>query len=268
MAMVDPNWGAQSMGYQDEDGVNAIEAERLEAIKKAVRDVTGRLVFYPCAGDDYQEPLSLFAPYFSWFQFEDINYDFTNACSALIWSDHFDLDSCQLHGLPSCCLRNVRDASGNQYREIDPAILSETYSEISTSRTLTVIRRRGFGQYGMALLEPESVGVFIHRGDSGSRGEGGSGAFFLANRRASHEPLSKLFNKLKRVLSPVSLIVTDGSNSNIPWLCRTYGERNVATDLHSHGEVFEGYGCHWTCVCRIGDTRHGQTYIWKVKQFT
>lgn len=254
------------MGIQDEPGVNAIEAERLEAIKKALPDVTGSLVFYPCAGDDYQEPLNLFAPFFSEFQFEDIWYDFTDSRPVLIGNDHFDLVSRQLDGLPRSRPRQVLNSTGIEYREIDPATFTEIYSDNSRSRTLTVIRRRGFGQYGLASLEPESVGLFIHRGDSGSSGEGGSGAFFLANKKKRHEPLSNLFDKVKRVLSPISFVVTDGSNTSIHDLRKTYGVQDATSSLHFPGEAFDHFGCRWTCICRIGDSRHGQTYVWKVRK--
>jgi hypothetical protein len=70
---------------------------------------------------------------------------------------------------------------GNQrpYRKLEPGRLKQLYERVSDGRRLTVIRRRGFGQYVLGEFPNRSIGVFVHRGDS--PGDGGSNTYFLAN---------------------------------------------------------------------------------------
>ena len=65
------------------------------------------------------------------------------------------------------------------YRKLEPGRLKQLYERVSDSRRLTVIRRRGFGQYVLGEFPNRSIGVFVHRGDS--PGDGGSNTYFLAN---------------------------------------------------------------------------------------
>jgi hypothetical protein len=56
-------------------------------------------------------------------------------------------------------------AEGRRYRYLKPARLKVVYERSSDGRRVTVIRRRGFGQYALAELVDRSLGVFVHRGD-------------------------------------------------------------------------------------------------------
>lgn len=81
------------------------------------------------------------------------------------------------------------------YRFLAPSKLAETYERVGDRRRITVIRRRGFGQYALSTeFADGSVGVFMHRGDIS--GEGGSNIYYLANMQSRHEPVGNLFDKL------------------------------------------------------------------------
>ena len=88
----------------------------------------------------------------------------------------------------------------------------------------------------------------MHRGDS--PGEGGSNAYFLANRKRRHEPLSCLFNKLTEKLTDRSLIISAGSNTNQSLRRKLRRQKQFAFG------TFE-----WRHVDAIGGRR---TTIWEV----
>ena len=94
------------------------------------------------------------------------------------------------------------------YRKLEPGRLKQLYERVSDGRRLTVIRRRGFGQYVLGEFPNRSIGVFVHRGDS--PGDGGSNTYFLANKNLRHEPLSRLFDKLTQKLTDRALIISSG----------------------------------------------------------
>jgi len=61
---------------------------------------------------------------------------------------------------------------------------------LQTNREISIIRRRGFGQYALNEFPDDSLSIFCHRGDSS--GEGGSGVRYLDNIKIKHPPLSML----------------------------------------------------------------------------
>jgi hypothetical protein len=162
-------------------------------------------------GEDWGEALDVFAGLLEAFWFADINYQ-----QGLRMRPVQGLTSQFRHLQPSTRSGEPDAIMGRRdgYRSLAPSTLQETYGRVGDGRRITVVRRRGFGQYALSSeFADGSIGVFMHRGDS--RGEGGSNVYYLANKRCSHEPLSSLFDKLSRKLANRALIVSDGSNSHI-----------------------------------------------------
>jgi hypothetical protein len=167
----------------------------------------GRRLFYPAAGSDWNEILLRFADYIDEFHFCDNG--------RLYW----DLEALQSEWPfenPSLYRRSdPPEIDGPSQTKLDPAIgypnlergyLREIYQRLGDGRQLKVVRRRGFGQCALAEFPARSIGVFVHRGDSPTRGEGGSNLYFLANKKRDYEPSSNLFDKLALRLSDGALI--------------------------------------------------------------
>lgn len=141
-------------------------------------------------------------------------------------------------------------------RQIDPARLEETYLHEASGRLIRVTRRRGFAQYALKEIPNGSLGVFFHRGDS--MGEGGSDAWFLANRPRRHPPLSNLFARLKQKLAYPALIASDGSNTTF---------EPIVTAVRSDAQQpmqFKLEGLHWVRVGTMTDEGRRRTAIWRV----
>ena len=108
---------------------------------------------------------------------------------------------------------------------------------MQSGRVVEVCLRRGFGQYALHEVTDGTLGMFMHRGDSG--GEGGSGVCYLANQRMSHAPISDLFDVIKRKLTMPGLIASDGSNSAIRELNSAASEGNDIESFVSHGLLWQ-----------------------------
>ena len=224
--------------------------------------IPGRSFFYPCAGNDWDEPLAAFAAWFDEFHFVDLYYQFSRY--SLIKSSGWTLvpASTTRDGPADDAIRYVLTDSSS-YRDISPAWLRETYACQQSGRTVRITRRRGFGQYALDELPDASLGVFFHRGDSS--GEGGSNTWFLANRKAGHPPLACLFDKIKRKLAYPALIVSDGSNTNIRQLRMASQASDSNSQTGSVDTAFDCFGLHWRQVGEIGVSPRGRTIIWRVE---
>ena len=97
--------------------------------------------------------------------------------------------------------------------------------------------------------------MFLHRGDSG--GEGGSNTHFLANRRMSHEPLSKLMDVVKRKLAVPALIASDGSNTNIRQLVDAARGDDAIQSFNQHGLSWVRHGS-------LPGSASKKTVVWQV----
>lgn len=231
--------------------------------------VSGHRFYYPCAGQDLIEPLRLFTDHCAELVFEDIGYNFSNPPRLVLESARYEHVDQQLIGEKKSGISMRLDSSGRSYRHVDPGKLIDIFVDRKLNRTLRIIRQRGFGQYELDRVPDGDLGIFFHRGDSAG-GESGSGAWFLANRRARHLKLANLFDKIKRCLSSTALIVSDGSNTEIPFLRKTYVSFNrlVIRNLHNANNTFEYSGLRWERIAQIGDSRHGPTFVWKVNRIS
>lgn len=215
-----------------------IEPEWLEA-------VAGTTFFYPAAGADTQDFISLLAPAVGRFVFNDLNYS-TLTDRRVPVPEGWRLVA---RGGDNLAARDdrlqPRHGEDGEYRDLSPSVLKQVYER--EGREIRVERRRGFGQYALREQEPGSIGVFAHRRDS--MGEGGSNLWFLANRPRRHRPLSNLWNQLRPRLAARALVISDGSLTRFRFLGleaendpkALYEGRKAAGPVRAHG-------CTWTCA--------------------
>jgi hypothetical protein len=209
----------------------------------------GSTFFYPAAGSDHAEALSIFQDYVEVFWFCDISYpkglNLRTVCNS---NTDLRLVKQDISGEPMAEMESRRTDSNRKYNFLQPSKLVETY-ERTDGRRLTVIRRRGFGQIALSTEFTDcSIGVFMHRGDS--LGESGSNVYFLANKKTVYEPCGNLFDKLARRLKNRALIISDGSNSSIGWLRRFRHKPIEGREAFSYhqGLTFPFGGFDWSCV--------------------
>ena len=221
-----------------------------------LRDLPGRIFLYPCAGKDWSQAVQVFGEGLDELRFVDINYQFRTPAPIEVdgWSSIAGAES--LSGPAIANMTTRADSSGRRYRNIDPAWFSEMYRHQGGGQTVRITRRRGFGQYALHELPDASLGVFFHRGDSD--GEGGSGTWFLANKKRSHPPLSMLFDVLKRKLAYPALIASDGSNTTVKAL------RDTAQEKAGPPDTFVAMGLRWQDVGHMLGKHSRLTVIWKV----
>jgi hypothetical protein len=227
-----------------------IEADWLNRIQ-------GGAFYYPASGDDLEEPINVFAGHVSEMTFCDIAY---NNLGALPPGMPVPPDCIEYIGP----LRAAVSRSDGK-RHVESGKRIDTYRS-NRRKSLKIIWRRGFGQMGLEEFGNNSISVFMHRGDR--IGEGGSNAFFLANRRKRHAPLSNLFSKLRLRLRECSLIVSDGSNSDIRLTRRYNGisatplsPEQVYSEIRK--EKFHSHELTWQCVGWLSK-RYGHTLVWGV----
>lgn len=227
----------------------------------AIRDT---IFLYPAADLDHSEAIAVFQAHVETFWFCDINYPAGLELAPAIRESHqVRLVDQKKVGPVSASIERRTDARGREYRFLPPSKLIETYNRVDDGH-LTVIRRRGFGQIALsAEFEDRSIGVFMHRGDS--RGEGGSNAFFLANKEKCYEPCSNLYDKLSRRLADRALVISDGSNTSLKVLSRFYRAEMEGSDAYRYhqenGTNFTFGEFQWTCVGWLGKG-YGPTLVW------
>ena len=209
---------------------------------------------YPCAGQDIADVVQAYGQLFDTFLFADIHYNFRPGVVPLIHGWQSVPESWTLNGSREGNLRRQPDARRG-YRVIEPAWLSLAYREIETGRHVNVVQRRGFGQYALHEINDGSLNMFLHRGDSD--GEGGSGTWFLANRRMRHPPLSMLLNVLKRKLKFPAFIGSDGSNTSIQQLLSASAGNDSIFEFLSDG-------MHWRRFGTPESSGSRQTVVWQV----
>ena len=218
---------------------------------EALYGITGRSFFYPCAWQDWKEMLDAFGDVIDEFHFVDVNYQFAKSMPIVNPRWRLLPDQTALKGPAVDTLRTIENVR-HPYRDITPAWLRERYINLESSRTIQVIRRRGFGEYALDELPDNSLGIFCHRGDSGIHA--GSRTSFLANQKRSHQPLSNLFEKIKRKLAYPALIVSDASNTTIRQLFVSSVEME-----------FDHFGLHWRRIGELNVEEHRPTFVWQVE---
>lgn len=209
---------------------------------------------YPCAGTDIAEPVQVFGGDFDTFLFVDIKYNVRSAEPEIPGWNMVAGSQSRL-GSSNSSVRHC-SVGRSRFRDIEPEWFFSDYENKTNGKRISIVRRRGFGQYESQELPDGSLSMFMHRGDS--PGEGGSNVFYLANRRTSHGPISNLMSVLKRKLAYPALIASDGSNTTISEL--------VATS-RGNAEVksFVRYEISWQ---RHPDSEFlsGSTKVWQVSQ--
>ncbi len=215
----------------------------------------GKVFMYPCAGLDIPDVVKTFGIYFNTFLFVDIHYDFRRLVVPLVpgWSEV--PGTRRLKGKPSDTVRIVQ-TDIHHYREVEPAWLTVDLQAQTTGRVVQLCLRRGFGQYALHELNPGSLAMFFHRGDS--TGEGGSNTCFLANLRQRHLPLSMLMNAIKSKFAYPALIGSDGSNTQIRKLRQAGRGDDGIAQFRSHALVWQ----RDMTLTRPHDSR--RTVIWRV----
>jgi hypothetical protein len=232
-----------------------IEPESLAAVR-------GRLLFYPTAGSDWNELLLQFADYIDVFHFCDINYnDLARLENPFSDPGSYELIDSKIEG--EIFARIDAPTQSRPYPDLAPGRLSEIYRRVSDGRRLTVVRRRGYGQYALAELPNRSLGIFVHRGDS--QGEGGSNVYFLANKKRDHEPVSNLFDKLSRILADPAIVISDGSNAKPNFLKKFHRSQTSGAEAYNdlHKLSFHFGQLDWKCVGYISNL-YGPTLVWRV----
>ncbi|SRR5579885_377985 len=228
----------------------------------ALSGLQSKSLFYPAAGDDWGDFLSSFSDYVDEFHFCDITYDFSRLRSSLNCS--WLQIGREQQGNSSSLIEN-RHNERRPYKYVEPGRLKEVYESKLDGKRLTVIRRRGFGQYALAEFPDRSIGVFVHRGDS--PGDGGSNVYFFTDRKFDHAPLSNLFSKLSAKLADRALIVSDGSNARPRFLKRFHNKNVSGSDAFAmlQHQLFSFGPFAWRCVGFM-TPRYGPTLVWRVER--
>jgi hypothetical protein len=231
-----------------------IEPEWLE-------EVEGTTFFYPAAGADTQDFVSLLAPGITRFIFNDLHYS--------SWTDRIVPvpDGWRLVSREGWNLEarddmpQQRCGSHGACRHLSPSVLEEVFTRDGCE--IRVHRRRGYGAYALRDQGPASIGVFAHRRDS--MGEGGSNLWFLANRPRRHGPLSNLWDQLRPRLAPKALVISDGSLTRFRFLGLEAGrEPRASYEARKAAGPVRAHGCTWTCAGYMRGTR--ASLAWGVEQ--
>lgn len=237
------------------DGMNShLPDDWLEA-------VSAGSFLYPCAGNDYQPAISIFAPHLSDFTFCDLYYPAGLQMRPVLEPPEYELISSDTEGAIHSEISLV-----DCHKVIDPSTLSEVYVQRKSRRSITIRRRRGFGQFALLNAKLRSISVFMHRGDS--PGESGSNICFLADRRSSYTPIGCLLTKLEERLTDRAIVLSDGSNTRLKKLKKLHRQsvsgaeafRRMAGTSFTHGAF------RWSCIGFI-DNRYGPTLAWGLERF-
>jgi hypothetical protein len=215
----------------------------------------GKVFMYPCSGLDVSQPIGAFGDQFDTFLFVDTQYQFSEFRMPLVEGWREMASSVQIEG-PSVDSMRVVDSGNRSYCEIEPAWRRSRYENTETGREISVVLRRGFGQYALHEIIDGTLGMFLHRGDS--LGEGGSGVFYLANKPRKHPPLDRLFETIKRKLAKQAFIASDGSNTSIRELFSTAQERSDIAMFNKHNLLWQ----RMFTLVRPSDRR--LTVVWSV----
>jgi hypothetical protein len=221
-------------------------------------------LFYPAAGQDWVEPVTILKGHVKSFMFCDLKYPqgmkLEDISSRIVG---LELLKSTLDGAPDCELLH-----NGKYRNIDPSWLQEAYRDSATGNEFTVTRRRGFGQYGLLEQADKTISVFMHRGDTLANGESSSGLHLWQNQSSSWKPLSNLLDKILERLCDKCLVITDGSNSRISFMTQWH-RKNDSLDpemwLEECAKTHSFKGFLWRLVGRL-ENRYGPTLVWGLER--
>jgi hypothetical protein len=235
-----------------------VEREWLERVRN-------KPFMYCAAGDDHAAPLNAFIDFISDFTFVDLRYQFNRLKPALARHPEFERIRRRKVVVPD----TIETHPGNECgpSAVQPEVYVEEYADFTKGRAVRVTRRLGFGQYAVEALPPTTLGVFMHRGDSG--GEGGSGIQFLTNVKNAHAPSNQMMHKLYGKLADHSLVIADSSTLGHELWHEAYGSagQEAGADAYERlkGKRFNVDHCVWSCVGFLGQHR-GATLVWGVSQ--
>lgn len=239
-----------------------------------LNQLNARCLFYPVAGEDCCDLLHVFFDYVDQFHFCDLKlYKDLRSLRPLLVGPAYRRIGAREIGVRKADIEQRKNGE-RPHKWITPGRLEEIYQRVCDGRHVTVVRRRGYGQYALGEFQDHSIGVFVHRGDSDA--EGGSGTRFLANSRRDHEPLSNLLDKLSRKLSKPAFIISDGSNARPRFLRRFHSARGegmegeeaytlLKREQGERGGPITWEDLDWSCVGYISP-RYGPTLVWHVAQ--
>lgn len=229
------------------------DVDRLEEI---CRLNAGSDLFYPAAGSDTGIWLQLFHRWIKRYVFNDLFYRSRDDRSFVVppgfqVASRSEPPRAVRDGELLDCLNGVRS-----WREIQPSYHS---LDVSTplADEITIVRRRGFGQYALAEFSPSSIGVFVHRSDS--QGEGGSNMCFLGNVPRVHPPLSNLWDKLNERLADRAIVISDGSLVQFKHL--RHAARTPDDSVYM-SRTFVSRGREWQMIGRMTDRPRSK--VWEV----
>lgn len=228
---------------------------------------TGSL-FYPCAGNDIEDPIRQFHSGVKKFYFVDIDNRFLRRFESIL---HSRSDSASFPGrkfLVEECPAKVLRFSGDTFLPEDVLPASKPFEEEKVSHQHWISRasKEAFDVYyhqqdGLTVLSRlKSIAVFYLRGDSD--GEGGS------RQRWFQEPT---FSYLLDKLVDGGLIVTDGSSRDRGDNTSVWKEfwggttRNINNrrEVTSIPDDFDYKNRQFKCLGQAG-WRYGPVFVWQV----
>jgi len=229
--------------------------------------VSGGIFFYPAAGTDVNAPIAALHEHIKEFWFCDLYLPRSIRKRQSDQLIETRLLYSSTKGVVDAEIETRLSASGSEYRYIEPSYVTETYG-FPDGHQIRVVRRRGFGQIALTTeFLPNSLSVFMHRGDS--PGDSGSNVYFLANKQSQYSPCGNLFAKLAQQLTNKSLIISDGSNSRFRWLRKFHSKHNIsgreAYGYHNTRPDIIFGGFKWKCVGWL-NKRYGPTLVWGLER--
>lgn len=246
----------------------------------AVKINNDKMFFYPCAGADWKSVLRYLHEFASEFWFVDKGDEQTAGEGGLycdlkrmptqsiraLLPDYKEVES-RIDGTERSQITERKDEKGRTYRHVEPGALIQIFEHTRTKRQIKVIRKRGFGQTTLHEFGQNSIGIFMHRGDSD--GEGGSNIRFFNNMESHYQPIANLYEQLCNRIVDGGLIITDGSNCDLKQLRRDPRTSDEVTTQQAfeHAKDFVHGPLKWHCVGHL-DKRYGPTLIWQVHKIS
>jgi hypothetical protein len=222
-----------------------------------LNEIKDTSLFYPCCGDDLDNPLRIYIHLIKDFWFVDIlshhNHinDHTNKLLRSLGYEWKKEIKDKFNGITLC---------KKEYYAIE--VKTFTYIKISDGREVNIHRCCGKGYDALRSVfdgNNYTLGVFFYCGDS--PGEGGSGFYWLG---------SKLFPYVLGRLADGGQVVTDGSNvygsSSLKRLLAKFHSQKISQqEAMTKSEDFTYNNHRFNCIGHAGK-RYGPVLIWKVKK--
>ena len=225
-----------------------------------------RLLYPSCGKEDAFYFLKVFIDEVDEFIFADLNFELkdVNFFESYLKRKIKNLRLKILGNFNANCITLFDPDLQKRYRKIAPAY--GIFEFEVNDKIKRVILRKGFGQFAILELNDESLDIFVHRGDG--EGEGGSGVFYLGNRKSKYKPISCLFDKIIQKLKDGALIISDGSNVDFKKL-RTFYKKISSLkeeEVKALLPVEMKIGKTILKAIDVMGKRYNHTLIWKLKK--